>query len=724
MAIACSIPHPSRSQVVASFFPDCPEFIDSIEAELMERAKSDPVARWVAFAITYNLQLRARALLVGNRLTCTLNPFADSLEREESERFFNSLLGEVSNPIEEWLRELLSLVALEECNDWATVKREIIYSYIASDYVRAANLFSLLDHLPDLNPDEAQCLRAQFRFLTSFQRRLTANLNRLSLEVRKAGEPITINTGMQEPELEIYGELNSLLWPPDVWEPKKIRYALLAALCIADNLRQDGRNVRIDEVGRALSDLQKAAAISADKNALYLPMIGYCALTLGDRELALKSFRQLPASGNRWFAGGSYFCKCCFLKIAGLSEASGQLSDAEELLLAWVEDADDPANKREMWMYEGMYTRLARIRFAQNDLQGAFKFLQLACAKEPRHRPQFERELLLAIPNTTPDDDSDKMAEHMFESNPEMSHGLQSIMRSQWGRFGLLCEAAQREWIFALYGHHIESQKHTGIGTSMQQWAGVAFAKAVELELRDKVFFPFREFVLKNEALRALALGDLAHEEAKELCRFILEKPEITLGQMGWAMKVAGRSRSALLKRFGTWLGNNCRELMNRCTKFKICQKQKCWKVHIPWCKENMPHLGPLPIDKELGSGHECIYMWYNESDAKNAKRSRKAVWPCKIGRTTGKPDGRIIAQGAATAFANVPVIALVLQTDDSRNLETMIHAALRYAGGVFGERSGSEQILERSRAYSASLIAQPGHYKDHARESFLETAT
>ena len=126
-----------------------------------------------------------------------------------------------------------------------------------------------------------------------------------------------------------------------------------------------------------------------------------------------------------------------------------------------------------------------------------------------------------------------------------------------------------------------------------------------------------------------------------------------------------------------------------------------------------MPHLGPLHIEKQLGSGDESVYLWYNEAEAYRARRRRHSVWACKIGRTKGIPDGRIVSQGAGTAFSDVPNIGLVLKTDDSQTLEAMIHAALRGAGRHISNFRGTEwfrtnpnevktlyQILHRAKRF------------------------
>jgi hypothetical protein len=93
-----------------------------------------------------------------------------------------------------------------------------------------------------------------------------------------------------------------------------------------------------------------------------------------------------------------------------------------------------------------------------------------------------------------------------------------------------------------------------------------------------------------------------------------------------------------------------------------------------------MRHLGQLPVLKTVGHGKECVYVWYTEADFKAAKRSKKTIWLCKIGRTKNTSSGRTLAV-AKTAHSRVPIVPLVFQTDDSKKLENLIHVTLAYAG-------------------------------------------
>lgn len=140
----------------------------------------------------------------------------------------------------------------------------------------------------------------------------------------------------------------------------------------------------------------------------------------------------------------------------------------------------------------------------------------------------------------------------------------------------------------------------------------------------------------------------------------------------------------------------------------------KCWRVrdepgkHRSYCEKNYRYRGPLEIEKTIGTGSESVYVWYKPKDFTLAKHQRSKVWDCKIGRCKGAPDYRIISQGALTAFADRPTVPLVFRTENSTNLERVLHAALAYSGrrimsggGVEWFRTNPKEVLKLYHAIS-----------------------
>lgn len=137
-----------------------------------------------------------------------------------------------------------------------------------------------------------------------------------------------------------------------------------------------------------------------------------------------------------------------------------------------------------------------------------------------------------------------------------------------------------------------------------------------------------------------------------------------------------------------------CKEhlkLHDRCRRYMLCPKRQCWKEHEAECPKYEPFRGSLRVDKTIGNGSESVYIWYNKAQFDGAKRRKETCWPCKIGRTKSSPTARIFNQGALTAFSEVPIVPLVLRTNESVSLEAMIQNSLRYAGKRIMRFRGTE---------------------------------
>jgi hypothetical protein len=92
-----------------------------------------------------------------------------------------------------------------------------------------------------------------------------------------------------------------------------------------------------------------------------------------------------------------------------------------------------------------------------------------------------------------------------------------------------------------------------------------------------------------------------------------------------------------------------------------------------------------------IGDGEEFVYVYYQATEQKLAEFEGKKFWPCKIGFTARNVSVRILAQFTATGMARLPVIGLVIKTDDGHALESAIHFALDQAEVRIDDAPGTE---------------------------------
>jgi hypothetical protein len=98
---------------------------------------------------------------------------------------------------------------------------------------------------------------------------------------------------------------------------------------------------------------------------------------------------------------------------------------------------------------------------------------------------------------------------------------------------------------------------------------------------------------------------------------------------------------------------------------------------------------------KEIGSGSEAVYLYFNPNDKELAMLKNKDVWECKVGMTQTLPvEARIFSQGVKTALSKMPEIALVIKTNNAPLLERAIHTALRQLDLVAPDSLGTEWFI------------------------------
>jgi hypothetical protein len=135
------------------------------------------------------------------------------------------------------------------------------------------------------------------------------------------------------------------------------------------------------------------------------------------------------------------------------------------------------------------------------------------------------------------------------------------------------------------------------------------------------------------------------------------------------------------------------------------------------WCQNHLEYKAPVPPKKTLGTGEQSIYVYYYKNEAKG-----KILWPCKIGRTRRTADGRIKVQ-VKTAHCGIPVMPLLIQTDDAERLEGVLHAALTYAGRHIMEAWGKEWFHTNPREVEALYDTVRHIKKSLSRQKPVQTA-
>ena len=98
-----------------------------------------------------------------------------------------------------------------------------------------------------------------------------------------------------------------------------------------------------------------------------------------------------------------------------------------------------------------------------------------------------------------------------------------------------------------------------------------------------------------------------------------------------------------------------------------------------------------LVVEETIGAGDEFVYAYYQRAEKELAVRDGKDCFPCKIGSTTGNLTTRILEQCRGAGVARLPIVGLVIRTDDGSRLERTIHFALDQADARIDDAVGTE---------------------------------
>ena len=98
-------------------------------------------------------------------------------------------------------------------------------------------------------------------------------------------------------------------------------------------------------------------------------------------------------------------------------------------------------------------------------------------------------------------------------------------------------------------------------------------------------------------------------------------------------------------------------------------------------------------VEKTLGDGTGSVYVYYYDAYRQLAALNGSDVWPCKVGMSNGNAISRIIDQ-AGTAYPEIPRIALLINCDSARDMETAMHSILKLRGRWMEDAPGSEWFL------------------------------
>jgi tetratricopeptide (TPR) repeat protein len=513
----------------------------NIESELILNP-SDVATRFTALAVYYDL-VHLSSIWVPKVLE----------EDAETNRYRH----------QQHLAYLVRLVSVDECPDWRRIRWEILNAYSICDWDRALDLFNRAERAQAADSIRVQLMRGEFGFIRLFEQPLGELLTSVVRDFGKALTEHYSSSGDKETAEQCrrvdwsdvlfpYGTgLESLEWVPEV---RMLGNFLQGERedAIKENLRLRALYECASRVGKAdpapvshwrdmamdaANDLEKALDKSPDVSLVYRAMLARLHHSTSNFPRAAMHYEKLLAADKQveGLRPLAYRSLVISLRRAGQGERAREV--LEKQITEFPQDAD-------------AFKELAEAQAGKAEFQAAYENLRKAVDLEPKLEEEIGVRIGLALGGALEGVEASLSA---LKPDAGTYQSIVSVLTRYWPPFARMTEQAREKWIMGAWQLDFFSSEGRA-KPLLQREAAIAFATAVEIEVREKVFSWFRQQVGNGSELQAFAQLGLAQDESKVFCQYLLAGKPITFGQMIYVLRRAQHTDSAIFGHFGRWL--------------------------------------------------------------------------------------------------------------------------------------------------------------------------
>lgn len=453
--------------------------------------------------------------------------FSDRIQREEMER--RCARAELT------LGLVVRFVRVEDCgNAWRDVRWEILNCYLIEDWDRATRLYNRAEDLQLKSAGEIAALRGQFRFLTVFGGRIEENVRRL----------------LDRSDIRV--ALNSLFWEPRIFwldgsretdETDQLKALILFenGMCDGDPglvLSDSNKSTLLDSA----NDLQKALLALPDLPYPYRALLGRCHYCSGHFHDAAEQYRTLLQSQGQ--SGQPEAGRRLFASLSLSYRQAGETDHAKEILEGWARECPDE---------KGVYLQLAELEAKGANFSRVAEYLRREMDRNPAADDDWRLSALLALGSTR---ESSKSADALKRT--PLWQPVYTMLEDYWPPFSKLGEITRTEWVSGVVLNHLlDLPEKTRL-----RMAAEACVRAVEIELRDRIFRRYKTHVAEHASLKAAAEQGLREHRARKFCEFLVRDGNLSLGDMAWILSKIGSIPEPILKDFQAWLSRSQRRSM------------------------------------------------------------------------------------------------------------------------------------------------------------------
>jgi tetratricopeptide (TPR) repeat protein len=434
---------------------------------------------------------------------------------------------------------LVRFLPVEDCaNTWRDSQWEILNSYIIRDWDRATRLYNRAEDLRLASSGEVAVFRGQFRFLVVFGARIEENARRI---LKRA---------------DIRLGLDSLFWEQRIYgsDASDEFNQLKAQLLFENGMCDSDRELILSDSDKALlldaaNDLQKAFLSIAGLPYPYRGVLAKCHYCIGHFHDAAEEYNTLLQG-----EGQSGQPKSSARLLASLSRSyrqAGETEHAKEILEQWGREFPDE---------KGIYLQLAELEAQAANYHRIAEYLRKEIDRNPAVEADWKLSALLAL-GTTQDTSKTLSA---LKGMP-LWQPVYSMLQEYWPPFPTLEESAREEWACGVLFVHLSDLPER---TRLRK-AAEACARAVEIELRERIFRKYKVHTSERPSVKSTAEEGLRDRRSAKLCEFLVRDGKLALGEMSTILRRRGGNVEPVFRDFQNWLSNSQLRLLRNLEKLE-----------------------------------------------------------------------------------------------------------------------------------------------------------
>ncbi len=495
------------------------QLTDACEEALIARG-SDVGARFVVLHLYYWLSRYARTAI-----SVAHEDDADD-DTEALERILPALA------------HLVSLLPVQACTRaWPRVRWEIMNSYAAGLWKRAAALYDLAEEENLVAATGARLMRGHFRYV-------------LAVDAESREDPLDDSTW----EPRVLGSKDAFHPPRHLKSDQlgdDVARFLLFGGAVTRSASDAAAEDYLDDLRDSRNDLEKAIAAAGGRVCpVYEAMLGRCCLELGDFGNAARYLQPLLKRTIHFgeaLGDSRKLRPHLYLQIARCLRAAPQPVEAANTLKAAL---------REYPKDRPLLMEQADLAEQETDYVQALWSLKAAADAHPEMEQDLGIRLGLALGDEfVRTKEATAALDLALKQQPEIADLIAELVGQYWPSFNLLGDKARDAWLTGLLHLTHTARREARLRSPILESAVVSFAKAVEGELRERVFKPAKAaFESLGQAKARAGSLDRSQPEHRFVLFVIGQQAKLNLGDMQRVLAATRESREGLSSELRAWL--------------------------------------------------------------------------------------------------------------------------------------------------------------------------